>query len=168
MKFSLNGALTIGTMDGANVEIRKEVVPENFFLFGHTAEEVQNLKVQGYAPHYHYHTNGHLKEVIDLIGSGFFSHGDRELFRPLVESLLFSDEYLVLADYQSYIERQHEVGMLFKDTTRWIRMSILNTARVGNFSADRSIREYCQNIWRVQPSPVDLEDITLAQINFKV
>jgi starch phosphorylase len=168
MKFSLNGALTIGTLDGANVEIREEVGPENFFLFGHTVEEVQNLKFQGYDPHYHYRTNEHLKEVIDLIGSGFFSHGDRELFRPLVESLLCADEYLVLADYQSYIERQDEVGMLFKDTTRWTRMSILNTARMGKFSSDRSIREYCQNIWRVQPSPVDLEDITLAQINFKV
>jgi starch phosphorylase len=168
MKFSLNGALTIGTLDGANVEIREEVGPENFFLFGHTMEEVQNLKVQGYNPYYHYRTNEHLKEVIDLIGSGFFSHGDRELFRPLVESLLFSDEYLVLADYQSYIERQDEVGLLFNDTTRWTRMSILNTARMGKFSSDRSIREYCQNIWRVQPRPVDLEDITLAQINFKV
>jgi starch phosphorylase len=168
MKFSLNGALTIGTLDGANVEIREEVGPENFFLFGHTMEEVQNLKVQGYNPYYHYRTNEHLKEVIDLIGSGFFSHGDRELFRPLVESLLFSDEYLVLADYQSYIERQDEVGLLFNDKTRWTRMSILNTARMGKFSADRSIREYCQNIWRVQPRPVELEDITLAQINFKV
>ena len=166
MKFSLNGALTIGTLDGANIEIREEVGPENFFLFGHSVEEVQNLKAQGYAPYYHYQTNEHLMEVMDLIGSGFFSHGDRELFRPLLESLLYWDEYLLLADYQSYIEKQDEVGLLFQDQNRWTRMSILNTARMGKFSSDRAIREYCDCIWQVQPKPVDLEEITLAQINF--
>jgi starch phosphorylase len=166
MKFSLNGALTIGTLDGANIEIREEVGPENFFLFGHSVEEVQNLKAQGYAPYYHYQTNEHLMEVMDLIGSGFFSHGDRELFRPLLESLLYWDEYILLADYQSYIEKQDEVGLLFQDQNRWTRMSILNTARMGKFSSDRAIREYCDCIWQVQPKPVDLEEITLAQINF--
>jgi starch phosphorylase len=168
MKFSLNGALTIGTLDGANVEIREEVGPENFFLFGHTVPEVQTLKAQGYNPDYVYRTNEHLKEVIDLIGSGFFSHGDRELFRPLLDSLLFADDYLLLADYQSYIEQQDEVGMVFQDKARWTRMSILNTARMGKFSSDRSIREYCDNIWKVQSRAVDLEDITLAQVNFNV
>jgi starch phosphorylase len=166
MKFSLNGALTIGTLDGANIEIREEVGPENFFLFGHSVEEVQKLKAQGYAPYYHYQTNEHLMEVMDLIGSGFFSHGDRELFRPLLESLLYWDEYLLLADYQFYIEKQDEVGLVFQDQNRWTRMSILNTARMGKFSSDRAIREYCDCIWQVQPKPVDLEEITLAQINF--
>ena len=166
MKFSLNGALTIGTLDGANVEIREEVGPENFFLFGHSLEEVQNLKSQGYAPYYHYQTNEHLREVIDLIASGFFSHGDRDLFRPLTESLLHSDEYLLFADYPSYIEKQDEVGLLFQDKKRWTRMSILNTARMGKFSSDRAIREYCDHIWGVQPKPVELEEITLAQVNF--
>ncbi len=168
MKFSLNGALTIGTLDGANVEIREEVGPENFFLFGHAVEEVQNLKSMGYAPYYHYQTNDRLKEVIDLISSGFFSHGDRGLFLPLVESLLSSDEYLLLADYPSYVDKQDEVGLLFQDKKHWTRMSILNTARMGKFSSDRAIREYCDQIWRVQPKPVDLEEITLAQVNFNV
>ncbi len=168
MKFSLNGALTIGTLDGANVEIREEVGPENFFLFGHSVEEVQKLKTQGYAPYYHYRTNDHLREVIDLISSGFFSHGDKDLFRPLVDSLLNSDEYLVLADYPSYIEKQDEVGLLFQDKKRWTRMSILNTARMGKFSSDRAIREYCDRIWGVQPKPVTLEEITLAQVNLNI
>jgi starch phosphorylase len=166
MKFSLNGALTIGTLDGANVEIREEVGPENFFLFGHSAGEVQNLKNKGYSPYYHYQTNNHLREVIDLISSGFFSHGDRELFRPLLESLLFSDEYLLFADYSSYIEKQDEVGLLFQDKKHWTRMSILTTARMGKFSSDRAIQEYCEKIWQVQPKSVDLEEITLAQVNF--
>jgi starch phosphorylase len=166
MKFSLNGALTIGTLDGANVEIREEVGPENFFLFGHSVGEVQNLKNTGYSPYYHYQTNNHLREVIDLISSGFFSHGDRELFRPLLESLLFSDEYLLFADYSSYIEKQDEVGLLFQDKKHWTRMSILTTARMGKFSSDRAIQEYCEKIWQVQPKSVDLEEITLAQVNF--
>ena len=166
MKFSLNGALTIGTLDGANVEIREEVGPENFFLFGHSVEEVQTLKNKGYSPYYHYQTNDRLREVIDLISSGFFSHGDRELFRPLIESFLYSDEYLLFADYSSYIEKQDEVGLLFRDKKHWTRMSILNTARMGKFSSDRAIQEYCEKIWLVQPKPVDLEEITLAQVNF--
>lgn len=168
MKFSLNGALTIGTLDGANVEIREEVGPENFFLFGRTLADVHNLRAQGYDPRYEYATNEHLKECIDLIGSGFFSHGDRELFRPLLDSLLNFDEYLVLADYQSYIEKQDEVGLVFQDKARWTRMSILNTARMGKFSSDRSIQEYCDNIWQVQPRAVDLEEISLEQVRFNV
>jgi starch phosphorylase len=168
MKFALNGALTIGTLDGANVEIREQVGPENFFLFGHNVSEVQNLKAQGYSPEYVYRTNEHLKEVIDLLSSGFFSHGDRELFRPLLDSLLYADEYLLLADYQSYIEQQDEIGLVFQDKARWTRMSILNTARMGKFSSDRSIQEYCDNIWKVQSRAVDLEEITLAQVNFNV
>jgi len=151
MKFSLNGALTIGTLDGANVEIREEVGAENFFLFGLTAEEVTRLKSQGYRPEDYYHHNEALREVLDQIRSGFFSHGDRELFKPLVDSLMHDDQYLLLADYQSYVNCQDEVGRAFRDPTRWTRMSILNTARMGKFSSDRSIREYSEKIWKVKP-----------------
>jgi starch phosphorylase len=151
MKFAMNGALTIGTLDGANVEIREEVGPENFFLFGLTAGEVQSLKAAGYAPHHYYHNHPDLKEAIDLISSGYFSHGDRELFKPLVHSLLCHDEYLVLADYRAYVDRQEEMSRIFQDEKRWTRMSILNAARMGKFSSDRAIREYCEQIWKVKP-----------------
>ncbi len=167
MKFALNGALTIGTLDGANVEIREEVGPENFFLFGHTMEEVQNLKSRGYDPTGYYHDNPHLRETLDLISSGFFCHGDRGLFAPLVDSLLHGDEYLLLADYQSYVDRQDEVDQIFGDQKRWTRMSILNVARMGKFSSDRAVREYCRDIWQVQPMPVELEDLTLNNMGLR-
>ena len=150
MKFSMNGALTIGTLDGANVEIREEVGPENFFLFGLTAEQVTALKVQGYDPSAYYERDTELREAIDLISSGYFSHGNHQLFQPLVASLLYPDEYLVLADYRSYVDKQDEVGHIFGDEKRWIRMSILNAARMGKFSSDRAIREYCEKIWKVR------------------
>ena len=150
MKFAMNGALTIGTLDGANVEIREEVGPENFFLFGLTVEEVQSLKAGSYEPHRYYQDHPDLKEALDLISSGFFSHGDRDLFKPLVHSLLHHDEYLLLADYRSYVDRQDEVGHIFRDEKRWTRMSILNAARMGKFSSDRAIREYCGKVWKVK------------------
>ena len=148
MKFAMNGALTIGTLDGANVEIRQAVGQENFFLFGLTAEEVGQLKANGYRPRSFYESNPELREAIDLIASGFFSNGDRELFRPLVESLLNRDDYMLLADYQSYVDCQQRVSEAFRDRTNWTRMSILNSARVGRFSSDRSIRDYCRDIWK--------------------
>jgi starch phosphorylase len=151
MKFAMNGALTIGTLDGANVEIRDAVGHENFFLFGLTAEEVQKLKAEGYIPRSLYDANPALREAIDLIDSGFFSHGDRELFRPLVESLLNRDDYMLLADYQAYVNCQQRVSDAYRDQKNWTRMSILNSARVGRFSSDRSIREYCRDIWNVSP-----------------
>jgi starch phosphorylase len=151
MKFSMNGALTIGTLDGANVEIREEVGAENFFLFGLTAEEVEELKSQGYSPGRYYDSNPHLREAIDQIRSGYFSRGDGELFRPLVDTLLNHDPFLLLADYQSYIECQDRVSEAFLDGKKWTEMSILNVARVGKFSSDRSIREYCERIWQVEP-----------------
>jgi starch phosphorylase len=151
MKFSMNGALTIGTLDGANVEIREEVGPENFFLFGLTTEEVQDLKVRGYNPRDYYNSNASLRKTIDQIGSGVFSKGDRELFSPLIDSLLHRDEYMLFADYQSYVDCQDLVSKAFKDSRNWTRMSILNVARIGKFSSDRSIREYCDNIWKVKP-----------------
>jgi starch phosphorylase len=151
MKFSMNGALTIGTLDGANVEIREEVGDDNFFLFGLTTEEVHDVRARGYRPRDYYESNPGLREVIDQIGSGVFSHGDRELFSPLVDSLLNRDEYMLLADYQSYVDCQNMVSTAFTDSRNWTRMSILNVARMGKFSSDRSIREYCKTIWKVKP-----------------
>jgi starch phosphorylase len=156
MKFSLNGALTIGTLDGANLEIRQEVGAENFFLFGLTAQEVAEVKARGYTPREHYLSDPELREVIDLIRSGFFSRGDAELFRPLVDNLLHSDPYLVLADFRAYVDCQRRVGGAYHDSGEWARMSILNCARSGKFSSDRTIREYCRDIWHVHPVPVDL------------
>jgi len=154
MKFSMNGALTIGTLDGANVEIRDEVGPENFFLFGLTAEEVARALAEGYRPWDLYEGNSELKSAIDLIASGLFSRGDLGLFGPLVDHLRWHDTYLVLADYASYIARQAQVGEAYRDSRRWTRMSILNAARMGRFSSDRTIHEYCRDIWRVVPTPV--------------
>ncbi len=151
MKFGLNGSLTIGTLDGANVEMREAVGPENFFLFGLTAPEVSDLKARGYHSLSYYENNDELREVIDLISSGYFSHGDTRLFQPLMASLLYHDEYLVLADYQAYVDCQGEVDRAFRDQERWTRMSILNVARLGRFSSDRAIREYCEHIWRAKP-----------------
>lgn len=156
MKFMLNGALTIGTLDGANVEIREEAGAENFFLFGLNAEEVARRKAEGYAPWDLYHANPDLRAVIDLIGSGAISGGDAGLFQPIVRSLMDRDDYLLFADYASYIERQDEVSRLYRDHKRWTRMSILNTARSGKFSSDRSIGDYCEQIWNVKPVKVAL------------
>lgn len=156
MKFSMNGALTIGTLDGANVEIREEVGADNFFLFGLTADEVAQVKADGYRPWETYQDNDELKAVIDLIGSGLFSHGDVRLFKPLIDKLLTDDPYLLLADYESYIACQDSVSRTYADPARWTRMSILNVARIGKFSSDRTIAEYCRDIWKVKPVPVEL------------
>ncbi|HEY4932440.1 MAG TPA: glycogen/starch/alpha-glucan phosphorylase [Terriglobales bacterium] len=161
MKFSMNGALTIGTLDGANVEIREQVGAENFFLFGLTADQVVELKRSGYNPRRYYDANPELKEAIDQIGSGSFSSGDQQLFRPIVDSLLDRDEYMLLADYQAYVECQQAVSQAYLDQERWTRMSILNTARIGKFSSDRSIREYARDIWHVEPIALALEPPTI-------
>jgi starch phosphorylase len=154
MKFSLNGALTIGTLDGANVEIREEVGAENFFLFGLNAEQVGNLTSHGYRPRDHYEQNAALREVIDFIASGALAGGDTNLFLPLVENLLGKDPFLVLADYQSYVDCQSQVSALWLDPEAWTRKSILNAARMGKFSSDRSIRDYCAQVWNVKPVTV--------------
>ena len=156
MKFMMNGALTIGTLDGANIEIREEAGAENFFLFGLTAAEVQEIKASGYRPMDCYHNNPELKAVLDLIREGCFSRGDREVFRPLVDNLLFHDPYMLLADFRSYVDCQARVGEAYRDKERWTRMSILNVARSGKFSSDRTIREYCEAIWRVKPVQIGL------------
>ena len=158
MKFALNGALTIGTLDGANIEIREAVGAENFFLFGLTAEEVYALKAKGYNPMEYYNRNGELREVIDRIASGYFSPENLHLFQPLVDSLMHKDEYLLFADYQSYIECQERVSQAYRDPHNWNRMSILNTARTGFFSSDRTIRDYCQDIWNVEPVKIELKE----------
>ena len=163
MKFAMNGALTIGTLDGANIEIRDAVGPENFFLFGLSAEQVYQLKARGYNPWDTYHSNAELREVIDQLSQGYFSPENHDLFRPIVESLLVRDEYLLLADYQSYIDCQDQVSEAFHDSKNWTRMSILNVARIGNFSSDRTIREYCRDIWNIQPVKVKLADSSRKQ-----
>jgi starch phosphorylase len=157
MKFSMNGALTIGTLDGANVEIREEVGAENFFLFGLTAGEVYTLQKNGYQPLEYYKGNPELQGVIECISSGHFSNGDRELFRPLVDSLLFHDTFMLFADFGAYIDAQSRVDKAYRDSERWTRMSILNVARIGKFSSDRAIREYCKDIWKVKAVPVSLD-----------
>jgi starch phosphorylase len=149
MKFAMNGALTIGTLDGANVEICNAVGHDNFFLFGLTANEVVEQKAAGYRPRDVYEGNPELRRAIDLIASGAFSNGDRDMFRPIVDSLLTRDDYMLLADYQSYLECQQRVSDAYGDAGHWTHMSILNTARVGWFSSDRSIREYCRYIWGI-------------------
>ncbi|PXX09172.1 glycogen/starch/alpha-glucan phosphorylase [Mycolicibacterium moriokaense] len=154
MKFMLNGALTIGTLDGANVEMREEAGAENFFLFGLTEDEVERVKRDGYRPSDYVDGNGELAAVLDLIAGGAFSHGDTEVFRPLVDNLRFDDPFLVLADYASYIECQDRISAAWQDTAAWTRMSILNTARSGKFSSDRAIEEYCDDIWNVGPVTV--------------
>jgi starch phosphorylase len=156
MKFCMNGALTIGTLDGANIELREEVGPENFFLFGLSSQEVRALRAQGYRPMDFYGANQRLRDVIDLIRNGFFSRGDTELFRPLIDDLMHHDPYMLFADFQSYVDCQNEVSKAYRDTERWTRMSILNTARSGKFSSDRTIREYCADIWRVESVPIHL------------
>ena len=154
MKFMLNGALTIGTLDGANVEMREEVGADNFFLFGLSESEVAQLKRDGYRPADYIERDEELKAVLDLIASGRFSRGDTEVFRPLVDNLTYDDPFLVLADYAAYVSCQQQVSAAWRDTEAWTRMSIMNTARSGKFSSDRAIAEYCDDIWNVLPVTV--------------
>ncbi|HXL40474.1 MAG TPA: glycogen/starch/alpha-glucan phosphorylase [Myxococcales bacterium] len=153
MKFALNGALTIGTLDGANIEIRDEVGPDNFFLFGLTAQQVFELQRAGYRPRDHYEQNAELKAVLDLISSGFFEPEHPELFHPLIQSLLDQDTYMLLADFQSYVECQERVSKAFQDPDEWTRKAILNIAHMGKFSSDRSIREYAERLWQTRGVP---------------
>jgi len=155
MKFGLNGALTIGTYDGANIEIREEVGAENFFLFGLRADEVGQRKAWGYRPRDHYESDPRLRAALDLIASGFFLEGDRSLFRPLVDSILERDDYMVCADFASYLDCQEQVESAYRDRDRWTRMSILNVSRMGMFSSDRTIADYCREIWDVKPAAAE-------------
>ena len=155
MKLALNGAVTVGTLDGANIEIRDRVGADNFFLFGVTAEQAVAVRQGGYSPRAYYQDDAELKAAIDALTSGAFSGGDREAFEPVISSILDWDEYLVLADYRSYIDcHDQAVGPAWADEDRWTRMSILNTARSGFFSSDRTVRDYCRDIWHIEPVPV--------------
>jgi starch phosphorylase len=168
MKFALNGAVTIGTLDGANIEIRESVGTDNFFLFGLRAEEVSNLFAKGYNPWYYYQNNSELQQVIARITSGHFSDGNRQLFQPLVDELLHQDKYALLADYQSYLKCQQRVAAAYRDQDKWIRMSILNTARTGRFSSDRTIREYAEEIWQVTPVPIEQQESGQTEISLRL
>ena len=155
MKFAMNGALTIGTLDGANVEIREEVGADNFFLFGLTVDEVKALRARGYDPWELYRSDRELKAVLDAIASGTFSPAEPRLFQPIVDSLLNGgDTWLVLADFRAYLEAQERVSKAWLDVESWTRKAILNVARTGKFSSDRTIRQYAEEIWRVGPLPV--------------
>jgi glycogen phosphorylase len=154
MKFALNGALTLGTLDGANIEIMEEVGDENIFIFGLKANEVVEKRQSGYNPRQYYESNSELKEVIDMIDSGYFSPGEPQLFKPLTMSLLDQgDYYLVLADFADYVNAQRKVSQTYNDQKLWTKMSILNTANMGKFSSDRSVMEYADNIWKASPLP---------------
>lgn len=155
MKLALNGALTIGTLDGANVEIREEVGDENIFIFGHTVEEISAMYDAGYDSKWFYNNDPELQEALDWLCSGFFTDGDTLPLNNLRQSLLErGDPFFVLADYKAYCEMQEQVDVAFKDKARWAKMAILNTARVGKFSSDRTIDEYARDVWRLEPVPV--------------
>jgi starch phosphorylase len=151
MKFSMNGALTIGTLDGANVEIRDAVGAENFFLFGLDVGQVEKRLADGYSPAAVLAADAELREALALVDSGLFSHGDRELFAPLTNDLRQRDPFLVCADFRAYADCQQSVDAAYREREDWTRKSILNVARVGPFSSDRAVREYCEHIWQVRP-----------------
>ncbi|MDT5034796.1 MAG: glycogen phosphorylase [Actinoplanes sp.] len=151
MKLALNGALTIGTLDGANIEIRDRVGAENFFLFGLNADQAASIRSGDYRPRYYYEHDDELRAAIDAIANGAFSNGDRDTFAPIVDSMLGRDEYLTLADYRAYVDCQEHVERTWADPEAWTRMSVLNTARCGFFSSDRTVADYCETIWHAQP-----------------
>jgi starch phosphorylase len=156
MKLSLNGALTIGTLDGANIEIMQEVGNDNIFIFGLNADEVLNLKKNNYHPREFYEKNPELKRVINMIAHNYFSRFENGIFQPIVDSLLNVDYYCVLADYESYVKTQEQVSNLYLNKEMWTKKSILNSARMGKFSSDRAIKEYAKLIWNVKPIKINI------------
>jgi starch phosphorylase len=151
MKFALNGALTIGTLDGANIEIKEEVGDENIFIFGLKSDEVRKLKSNGYNSRLYYENNAELKKIIDMLSNDYFNKNEPGIFKPIADNLLNNDVYLVMADYESYVKCQLEVEQHYQDKINWIRKSIINTARAGKFSSDRTIRQYAEEIWHIKP-----------------
>jgi len=157
MKLALNGALTIGTLDGANIEIMEEVGEDNIFIFGLTTEAVNQLRHSGYQPQDYYHRNAALKQVLDMIGSGFFSPEEPSRYKPIINNLIrYGDHYMLMADYADYVARQDEVAVLYQDQEAWSRKAILNTANMGKFSSDRTIRDYARQIWNTEPVKINL------------
>jgi len=154
MKFALNGAVTIGTLDGANIEILEEVGPDNIFIFGRNADEIAGLRAGGYSPREHIEGSALLKEVLRLIGSDFFATSEPGLFRPLHDELTRRDEYFLMADFDAYFSARTQAMHAYVDKKRWTRMSILNVARCGKFSSDRTISQYTEDIWGVAPVEV--------------
>lgn len=165
MKFSLNGALTIGTLDGANIEIKEEVGDENIFIFGLKAEEIRDLRRSGYNPRYYYNSNPELKLAIDMIANGFFSGSQPQLFKPITDSLLDYDYYMLLADFASYVKCQEEVSEVYKDQEKWTKMSILNAANMGKFSSDRTIKEYADEVWNIKPVHIEMPIKQYTSVN---
>jgi starch phosphorylase len=164
MKFALNGALTIGTLDGANIEIRERVGAENFFLFGMTADQVRATQDNGYDPTEYYENDPELHEVIDLISSGFFSLEETTLFKPITDSLLEKDPFRVMADFGSYMSCQRRVERAYLDQDAWNRAAVINIARMGYFSSDRTIREYATDIWKAQPVEITVPDYVSTEV----
>lgn len=165
MKFALNGALTIGTLDGANIEIKEEVGDENIFIFGLKAEEIRDLRRSGYNPRYYYNSNPELKLAIDMIANGFFSGSQPQLFKPITDSLLDYDYYMLLADFASYVRCQEEVSEVYKDREKWTKMSILNAANMGKFSSDRTIKEYADEVWNIKPVHIEMPIKQYTSVN---
>lgn len=165
MKFALNGALTIGTLDGANIEIKEEVGDENIFIFGLKAEEIRDLRRSGYNPRYYYNSNPELKLAIDMIANGFFSGSQPQLFKPITDSLLDYDYYMLLADFASYVKCQEEVSEVYKDQEKWTKMSILNAANMGKFSSDRTIKEYADEVWNIKPVHIEMPIKQYTSVN---
>jgi len=157
MKLALNGALTIGTLDGANIEIREEVGADNIFIFGMNTDEVNHLHHDGYRPHEFYERNADLKRVLDMISSGFFNFDDPDRYKGLVDNLLNVDHFMLLADYESYVIAQRQVDELYQDRNEWTRKALLNTARMGKFSIDRTVAEYAEKIWDITPHCITRE-----------
>jgi starch phosphorylase len=155
MKLALNGAVTLGTLDGANVEIREEVGDDNIFIFGLTVDEVEALRARGYNPHDHYKADEELRHVVDWLGSDYWTPGEHGAFAQVHGTLMHDgDPFLVLADFRAYCEAQAKVDRAYRDQARWTRMAILNTARMGKFSSDRTVREYAEQIWKLDAVPV--------------
>jgi starch phosphorylase len=166
MKFALNGALIIGTLDGANVEILYEVGEENIFIFGLKAEEVRRAKSSGYQPRHYYDNVPELRKILDMIAGDFFSGGSPGLFKPIVDSLLDGgDRYMVLADFEAYRECQKRVALAYLDMDGWTRRCILNVARMGRFSSDRTLKEYAQEIWGAEPVSVKAPSIGTSTVD---
>lgn len=167
MKFMLNGALTIGTLDGANIEMLEEMGEDNIFIFGLKSEEVVKVKQEGYNPYWYYQNNPEIKEIIEMLSTNYFTPVEQNIFQPIIDELLYNDKFCLMADYEAYTKTQDEVSRQFNDKTTWFRKSILNVANAGKFSSDRTIQEYADDIWHLEPVVINPKPLTLEQIKYK-